>query len=294
MTQRYGGKFSPTNGPGPASAPPPMIGARSTKIGARANGLFLAPLPIALFAFGKPATGMALSLVAFGILMFAAWLLREGLRAQEAYEARSVARRPVIPRKILAALATGVGLGVAGLANGVGPVAATLFVVLGAGLHSLSFGLDPLKNKGMEGVDSFQTTRVAHAVEEAEKHLTGMADAIKRAGDRGLERQVEAFQSKARAMFRRVEDDPRDLTAARKYLSVYLMGAKDATIKFADFYAQTRDAKARTEYETLLVDLGENFTARTQTMLLDDRSDLDVEIEVLRDRLAREGVKART
>ncbi len=294
MSQRYGGKFSPSGSPNTAPETPPVIGARKTKIGARSNALFIAPLPIALFAFSKPATGLALSLAAFGILMAAAWLLREGLKAEEAYESRSVARRPVVPRKILAACATGLGLGLAGFANDVGIVASVLFVVLGTGLHSLSFGLDPLKNKGMEGVDTFQSNRVAHAVEEAEKHLTAMSDAILRAGDRALERHVAQFQTKARAMFRRVEEDPRDLTAARKYLSVYLMGAKDATIKFADFYAQTRDGKARADYEALLTDLGDNFTARTQTMLLDDRSDLDVEIEVLRDRLAREGVTART
>lgn len=290
MSQRYGGKFSPSDSPNSAP-PPPQIGVPRSKLGARVNAMFILPLPVALFAFSKPATGLALSLVAYGLMMLSAWLLREGLKAEEAYEARSVARRPLIPRKILSALTLGAGLGLAGFANGVGVVAPVLFVLLGAGLHLLSFGLDPLKNKGMEGVDTFQTSRVAHAVEEAEKHLSAMSEAIKRAGDRGLERQVETFQTKARAMFRRVEDDPRDLTAARKYLSVYLMGARDATVKFADFYAQTRSAEARSDYEALLTDLGDNFTARTQTMLLDDRSDLDVEIEVLRDRLAREGVR---
>ncbi len=47
------------------------------------------------------------------------------------------------------------------------------------------------------------------------------------------------------SLFRTVEGDPRDLTAARKYLSVYLMGARDATVKFADLYAQNRNTKAR-------------------------------------------------
>jgi hypothetical protein len=44
----------------------------------------------------------------------------------------------------------------------------------------------------------------------------------------------------------------------------------------------------------LLRDLGDEFAARTEKLLLDDRSDLDIEIGVLRDRLAREGVTART
>jgi hypothetical protein len=87
-----------------------------------------------------------------------------------------------------------------------------------------------------------------------------------------------------------VEDDPRDLTGARKYLGVYLLGARDATSQFADLYARNRNEEARADYEALLDDLETTFTARTNKMLLDDKSSLDVEIEVLRDRLAREGV----
>ena len=57
------------------------------------------------------------------------------------------------------------------------------------------------------------------------------------------------------------------------------MGARDAKVKFADHYAQTRDAAARTDYEALLTDL------ETTAFLSNNRSDLDVEIAVLRDRL---------
>ena len=58
-----------------------------------------------------------------------------------------------------------------------------------------------------------------------------------------------------------------------------------ATIKFADHYAQTRDAAARTDYETLLTDLETTFAQKTTAFLSNNRSDLDVEIAVLRDRL---------
>ena len=138
-----------------------------------------------------------------------------------------------------------------------------------------------------------ESERVARAVEAAEEHLARMSDAILLAQDRSLERKVSEFQTSARAMFRQVEDDPRDLTAARKYLSVYLEGASDATVKFADLYSRGRDAKARSDYIALLDDLSENFNARRQDLLRDDRTALDVEIEVLRERLEREGVRAR-
>ena len=93
-----------------------------------------------------------------------------------------------------------------------------------------------------------------------------------------------------RDMMRTVEEDPRDITAARKYLSVYLQGARDATVKFVDLYGRTRDKQVRADYVTLLDDLETNFAAKTEKLLQDDRSDLDIEIEVLRERLQRDGI----
>ena len=104
------------------------------------------------------------------------------------------------------------------------------------------------------------------------------------------EARVERFQASARTLIRTVEEDPRDLTGARKFLTVYLMGARDATIKFADLWRREKDDTARSDYETLLSDLETNFAQRTRALLSDNRSDLDVEISVLRDRLKREGV----
>ena len=172
-----------------------------------------------------------------------------------------------------------------------GLLAPLLFGVAATILHSVSFGFDPLKGKGMEGIDTFQQDRVARVVDDAEAHLSAMTDAIKRAGDRQVEARVERFQDTARELFRTVEEDPRDLAGARKYLTVYLQGARDATIKFADVYARTRDAQTLNDFTALLDDLEQNFAARTRKMLLDDRSDLTVEIDVLRERLQREGVR---
>lgn len=296
MAERFGGKYSPTNDGAPDQAQPQspvrnaFDGKRRTRVGGRVNLLFFAPLPLIFTAFWSDPAGLALYLAAFGTLILAAWLTREGLAAQEAFDARKVARRPAIPRKLFGSALTGAGLFLAGIGWGQGVITPAIFAVLGAGLHFLAFGPDPLKSKGLEGVDTFQTDRVARAVDEAEKHLSAMSDAIVRARDKGLERRVAAFQVTAREMFRTVEADPRDLTRTRRYLGVYLLGARDATVKFADFYAQTRDAKAKSDYETLLSDLESNFTAKTRQILLDDRSDLDVEIEVLRERLQREGL----
>lgn len=289
MAQKFGGKFSP-DGSGPLETGS-YRGAVRTRAGGRVNLLFIVPLPLIWRAFTGGADGLLLNLIALGVLLLAAWLTRAGIQAQEAYEARKVARRPALPRKMLASVLTGLGLGVAGFAAGGGLVEPLIYAALGIALHGLSFGLDPLRDKGMEGVDQFQTDRVARAVDQAETYLSAMTDAIRRAGDRQAEARLERFQVSVRDMLRTVENDPRDLTAAKKFLSVYLMGARDATVKFADIYARSRDASARSDYMMLLGDLEEGFVAKTRKLMEDSNSDLEVEISVLRDRLRREGVR---
>jgi 5-bromo-4-chloroindolyl phosphate hydrolysis protein len=121
-----------------------------------------------------------------------------------------------------------------------------------------------------------------------------MAAAIASLNDLRLIARVAGFQRVARRMIATVEADPRDLTGARRYLGVYLMGARDATAKFVEIASRGPDAEARAKYEALLTDLEQNFAARTEKMLVDDHADMDIEINVLRDRLQREGVSLKT
>ena len=293
MAERFGGKYSPGGSP-PPEAPRPFDGQTPARAGARVNLLFAAALPFAITAFFQQPTGLALDLGAFAVLILAGWLTRDGVLAHQAYDGRKVARRPAIPRKLFASVLTGAGLFLGGFVPGASLADPLIFAVVGLVLHLLSFGPDPLKDKGMAGVDSFQTDRVARAVQEGEAYLAAMKGAILRAGDRTLDQRVETFAATARKMFRTVESDPRDLTAARKYLTIYLMGARDATVKFADIYARNRDTQARSDYEALLGDLESNFTGQIQALMADDRTDLTIEIDVLRERLQREGVKPGT
>ena len=280
MAERFGGRYSPGGNTQPATQAPPRARGKW-----RTTVLFLTAFLFLFPAFGDDPRDMLLGLVAGGLVVLAAWLTRQGLLAEAAYDARKLARRPAFPRKAAGAVATGAALAVGGLIADQGMLYPLLYALFGAGLHLGAFGLDPMADKGMEGIDAFQTGRVAHALEEGEKHLAAMQDAILRAGDRGLERRVAQFAGVARGLFRTIEGDPGDLTAARKYLVVYLMGARDATVKFADHYAQTRDAASRAEYESLLTDLETTFAQKTTAFLSNGRTDLDVEIAVLRDRL---------
>jgi hypothetical protein len=283
MARRFGGRHSP-NGNKALTPPTPI------RAGIGPALLFFAPLPLALRAIGPDPVDMVQKLGALALLLLAAWLTREGVIAHKAFDERPVARRPAIPRKIFGAVVTGVGLTLATLGPGLDVAQAAIYGIVGTALHLAAFGPDPLQNKGMGGDVGFHSERAARAVAEGEKHLAAMQTAILTVQDRRLEEVVAGFANQARALFRRVEADPRDLTGARRYLGVYLEGARDATQKFAGLYAQTRDDRLRGEYIALLADLEANFADRATRMLENDQTDFDIETEVLRDRLRREGL----
>ncbi len=284
MAKRFGGKFSPDAKGETSSAP--VIRAP----GASSNLLFIPAIILVFTSLNDGPQTLVLALIGGAVLTLAAWLLREGLQAEAAYHARKVARRPALPRKMLASALTGIGAAIAAYTGESGLLGSCLYGIAALGLHVAAFGIDPLTDKRMEGIDTRQQDRVAKVVNEAQNYLDVMQSQIASLGDRKLERRVEDFQDVAQKMIRTVEEDPRDLTGARKFLGVYLMGARDATIKFVDLYARNRDPEARANYAALLDDLEENFASKTDKMLLDDRSDMDIEINVLRDRLQREGV----
>ena len=291
MAKKFGGKYSPGNAAPGDPAHEEAVEARviddsttGTKL------LYLPAIVLIVTSFGGGPVALVTALIGAALLTFAAWFTQEGLRAEAAYNARKVARKPAVPRKMIASCATGLGIALAAHTGNTGIVGSALYGVAALVLHGIAFGIDPLKDKRMEGIDTFQQDRVARVVEQADETLAAMRDHITRLEDRDLTSRVDTFQATARKMARTVQEDPRDLTRARKYLGVYLEGARDATVKFVDLYLRKPDPDARSAYIALLNDLQDNFAARTEKMLADDRTDMDIEIKVLRDRLQREGL----
>ncbi len=299
MATGFGGRFSPrgttpkaASRQGSRGAPSPEI----RRLRGRSRLLSIAAIPLLIRGIiaiiAADTAGIAQQLGAFGLLAVSSFLLREGISAQAAFTARSRARRPLLPRKILAALLLGAGVGVASWSPLGGAIGTPVILgLLATGLHLLAFGLDPLRDKGLDGIENLRGRSVARAVDEAETHLKTMTEALASLDDRALSNRLSRLVDEVRAMCRTVEEDPRDLLQARRYLGVYLMGARDATLKFVALYRETGEDALRKDYEALLADLEKSFNAQRRQLLLDDRADLDVEIDVLRDRLRLEGVE---
>lgn len=298
MARRFGGRFSPGSSPAPgAPAAAPFRNRPAARVSIRARLMFFLPLPLLFAGLGATMRGAAGEMVAelggYLGLTLSAWLLNEGLRAEAAFEARAVARPPALPRKLFAAVLTGVSVFAVGLLSaGEGVVSAAAFGVVGALAQLAAFGLDPMKKKGIEG-DDFTSERVARAIDQAEALVRDTVAAAARLGDRRLEGRVDRLADQAREVLRAIEADPRDLARSRSFIHVYLRGLRDATVKLADLLARRPDPQAQAQYEALVGDLEQSFATQRAGLLEGNRTDLEVEIEVLRDRLQQDGLVAR-
>lgn len=290
MSKRFGGQYSPNTATHASPLLNPAKPPKPARVGFQANMMILPPSFMLVISIFSGASAMIIGLVTASLWYFGVYMLREGIKAQSAYEARRVTRRPALPRKTIAAICAASGAGLAAWNADATMISALFYALAAAALHLFTFGIDPMSDKGMNDVDALQSGRVARILDEAEAYLTTMREAALSLRDRHITVRVDQFQAVVHDMARTVEEDPRDLTAARKYLTVYLQGARDATVKFADIFARDHDQQARNDYLLLLDDLEQNFTSKHQKLLDADRNDLTIEIEVLRERLQREGV----
>lgn len=312
-SKRFGGPHSPggrssSRGEtqGGWTPPPPtppkktwFSGRKTRSFSWRVLGLYLAPTPLLVSGLGALMTAdlprIAWAGGGWAALIFAARLTGDGIKAAAAFEERVIARPPAFPRKLFAAALTGLSIaGVAFLGIRLGIIESVFYGLFAAGAHVLTFGPDPMRAKGMAGVNAAELDQVASKLEAAEEVVKETVAAAKGLRERKLTDRIDRLAFAARDILREIESDPRDLGRSRRFLSVHLVGLRDATMKFAAVAAKGASEGNRQEYELLLSDLEQSFSNHRRKLMAGDQTELEVEIEVLRDRLKQEGAISRS
>ena len=139
-----------------------------------------------------------------------------------------------------------------------------------------------------EGVSDEELDRVAERLDRAEAVVAETVAAADALRDRELTDRIDALAYAARDILREIQSDPRDLRRSRRFLSVHLVGLRDATVKYADANGKGAAEGLRDRYAALLGELETSFAGHRQALLSNDQTDLEVEIDVLRDRLKYE------
>lgn len=254
--------------------------------------LFVLPLPAALAALvaligGQLGTLLG-DLIGYGLMLGGALLVRLGLDGRRS--ASGVALWQHLPPKTVGALLLALGSGItAWLGAGHHPGIALAFALLTLlGLH-LVYGLDlslPRRLRRPPGLGAHG----AASLREAARAVAAIKQARQDIHQPELDTRLANIGELAQQILERVEDDPRDLWRARKFLTVYLEGVQRVVEGYAKTHGHVATPELDQRFRHALETVEAAFREQYQVLLERDVEDLDIQIEVLTEQLAREGI----
>jgi len=155
----------------------------------------------------------------------------------------------------------------------------------------LYYGVDPLKDKIQNVSLSVTPEEVIEALNEAEKKIEAIEDARVSIYNLELNKRLRDIVKEAKGVLKLIEENPNDLYRARKFLVVYLDGAK----RVIEGYAKTKkegdeNRELEEKFRKILDTIENNFKQQRQKLKENAIENLDVQIEVLKKQMKYEGV----
>ena len=257
-------------------------------------------IPATLFALQDGHQVIAIARAAGGALAFgAATLIRKGIRLDNEAIRRKLRRRASTVRyRAVGAVMLAAGMFIVALFGqhaSYGLVGSALFalaVLLGC---YLCYDFDGIGRKDPEiAAVGITTEELVELLDEAEGRIVAIENASRDIGNTEFRDRLRRIAAEARGILETIERDPVDARRARKFLKVYLDGARQVS----EGYARTHRFGAPGGGDTELEDnfrrvLGtiETVIAEQQDKLRENNvTELDVQIEVLQMQLEKEGV----
>jgi hypothetical protein len=250
------------------------------------------PLIIGLI-FGE--VGMATgSLGAILALQAAAWLIRRGRSAALEYAERSITKAPA-PRKLAGAILVGLAaFSLAYVADGQPLVLSLVAAGLMGFAAVLAYGLDPRGDKGLEpGLAEragLRTEAVIAALDEARGKVRAIEADARGIHSRELKNRLARITESAGSVLQQIEKDPSDLRRARRFLVTYLDGTRDVVSGYRAQQRDLADTPLAENFRHVLETVEKVFDEQREVLKRNESLDLEVQIEVLKTQLEREGV----
>ena len=258
--------------------------------------LYLLPMPVLIAAVVSLIQGNFWKTIVLGSsfagFMLAAIIARHGLRIESTFERKKFAKAPGTPYKNVAAI-------ILGITTALTAYFATEHSLISSALTGaaallgfiFSYGIDPRKDKTGNISLGVTAEEVIEALEVAEIKIDNLETAKRNIKNLDFKHRIDRIIAKARKILTVIEEDPRDLQRARKFLKVYLSGAERVTQK----YAQTHKREATTDtldanFGRVLDSIENTFDKQHTKLKENDQFDLDVQIEVLETQLKQEGI----
>jgi len=249
--------------------------------------LFLAPLFLAtiLALLAKDISAFILDLIAFGLFFATAKLNSIGLQKEQDYQASTLTKAPKTPFKLFAGIMLGVStLYTAWMAGGE-PLSTGIFLAVISTIgYFLYYGFDPKDDK-LENIGDISAEFVIQTLSLARSKLASIQEDMSIMQDQELKDQLQKALNKAYEILENIEQDPKDLRIARKFIIVYIDGIKKITQSYIELKENEINPDTKLRLSHLLHDVEERFDKEILRLKRNNEFDLDVHIDVLQEQI---------
>ncbi len=234
------------------------------------------------------------ALVAIAALQVAARLVRRGRAAERDYAERAITKAPP-PFKLAGHILVGVaGMALASFAGSLPLVVGIVAGGLMGFAAMLAYGLDPRQDKGLDAAlaerAGLRTEAVLEALEEARGKVRAIETEARGLHSRELKERLARIARSANGVLKQIEQDPRDLRRARRFLVTYLDGTRDVVAGYRKQQKDLADTPLSENFRHVLETVEQVFAEQAEILKRNESLDLEVQIDVLKTQLEREGV----
>ena len=250
--------------------------------------IFLAPLflAIVLALIERNILAFLLNLTAFGLFYATAKLNSLGLANEVKYNQEKLTKAPKRPYKTLSAILLGISTFFTATIAGGEPIFIGVFLSIVSSIgYYLYYGLDPRDDK-LENIGDISAELVLKTISEAKSKISEIKRHIDNiSNDRLLQKKLSLAVTKAENIIQTIQEDPKDIRVARKFLVVYIDGLEKVinsyiSIDKADIKEETKD-----RLHQLLEDVERRFDKELMRLKKNNEFDLDVNIDVLQEQI---------
>ena len=156
------------------------------------------------------------------------------------------------------------------------------------------YGFDPRNDKiipaEVAAKSGIRTERVIDALREADQKVSAIEADARKIKNRELKDRLARIAFNARAVIARIEEDPRDLERSRKFLVTYLEGTQRVVSMYASQQDDHTGSTLHENFRNVLTTIEDTFEQQERRLLDNNAQELDVEIDILRIQMEKEGV----
>jgi len=249
--------------------------------------IFLVPLFVAvvLALFQTKIQDFLLAGVSFFLFLAVARFAEQGFSQEQAYEASIFTKAPKVPYKMIAGYLLGISTFFTAFVTGSEPLVKSLFLAVISTIgYYLYYGFDPKEDK-LENLGDVSASFVLETIGEAQEKLSTIEKNSSNIKDTLLQKKITTALTKAKHILKTIQEDPKDIRVARKFLIVYIDGIKKVTQSYVELDEKDITSETKERLHTLMDEVEEKLDKELIRLKQNNALDLDVHIDVLKEQI---------